>query len=134
MWQLIDPTSLLKLVLALEYGIAFPDLLMPDGKENPFGGLTAHILHAGGPWKLGSGLGQNPEANTALGVGRGCARLRALFESLGLDGLRSPPSLYPHPLSPPKSPCSTTPSSPGQDLEKVPSEEETETGGRVTST
>ena len=36
-WQLIDPTSLLKLVLALEYGIAFPDLLMPDGKENPFG-------------------------------------------------------------------------------------------------
>ena len=88
----------------------------------------------GGPWKLGSGLGQNPEANTALGVGRGCARLRALFESLGLDGLRSPPSLYPHPLSPPKSPCSTTPSSPGQDLEKVPSEEETETGGRVTST
>ena len=63
------------------------------------GGLTA-LPPRGGPWKLGSGLGQNPEANTALGVGRGCARLRALFESLGLDGLRSPPSLYPHPLSP----------------------------------
>ena len=67
------------------------------------GGLTA-LPPRGGPWKLGSGLGQNPEANTALGVGRGCARLRALFESLGLDGLRSPPSLYPHPLSPPQVP------------------------------
>ena len=66
-------------------------------------GLTA-LPPRGGPWKLGSGLGQNPEANTALGVGRGCARLRALFESLGLDGLRSPPSLYPHPLSPPSPP------------------------------
>ena len=56
-----------------------------------------------------------------------------LFESrarrLALPALSLPP-----PLIPPKSPCSTTPSSPGQDLEKVPSEEETETGGRVTST
>merc|ERR1712079_522332 len=83
----------------------------------------------GGPWKLGSGLGQNPEANTALGVGWGAPAVE-LFESrarrLALPALSLPP-----PLIPPKSACSTTPSSPGQDLEKVPSEEETETGGRV---
>ena len=98
-------------------------------------GLTA-LPPRGGPWKLGSGSGQNPEANTALGVGRGCARLRALLcepvyvaRRLALPTLSLPP-----PLIPPKSPCSTTPSSPGQDLEKVLSEEETETGGRVTST
>ena len=34
----------------------------------------------GGPWKLGSGLGQNPEANTALGVGWGAPAVE-LFES-----------------------------------------------------
>ena len=94
-------------------------------------GLTA-LPPRGGPWKLGSGLGQNPEANTALGVGWGAPAVE-LFESrarrLALPALSLPP-----PLIPPKSPCSTTPSSPGQDLEKVPSEEETETGGRVTST
>ena len=99
--------------------------------RNNCGGLTA-LPPRGGPWKLGSGLGQNPEANTALGVGWGAPAVE-LFESrarrLALPALSLPP-----PLIPPKSPCSTTPSSPGQDLEKVPSEEETETGGRVTST
>ena len=52
----------------------------------------------------------------------------------GARRLALPTLSLPPPLIPPKSPCSTTPSSPGQDLEKVPSEEETETGGRVTST
>ena len=43
------------------------------------GGLTA-LPPRGGPWKLGSGLGQNPEANTALGVGWGAPAVE-LFES-----------------------------------------------------
>ena len=55
-------------------------------------GLTA-LPPRGGPWKLESGSGQNSEANTELGGGRGCFRRRALFVSHELDVLRCPPPL-----------------------------------------